>query len=137
MSSTRLNQPDSAPPRFEDNGSRSTVEHLLWGQNPVTLITTFHLRDDAAPDGFVRRWNDVACLMRKQHGFVSARLNRATGGLEEGAYVQIAHWAHARCLAAAQADPEIRALEKEVHKLVMIQRRVLCESARDAEVLHH
>lgn len=106
----------------------------LSGEFPITLITTFQLRDDAAADRFVRLWTEVACLMERRPGFASARLYRASLGGEAGRYIQVAQWTRASLLAAAQADPEIRSVAQEANKLLTRADRVVCEPATETIV---
>lgn len=104
------------------------------GDFPVTLITTFHLRDDAPGDLFVQLWTEVAHLMERRPGFASARLYRASMAGETGRYIQVAQWTRASLLAAAQADPEIRSLVREVQRLVTRADRAICEPATETIV---
>lgn len=110
------------------------AEHLLFGEAPVALITTFELRDDAPLEQFVRLWTEVANLMERRHGFVSSRLYRAAVGGQAAEYIMVAHWTSARLLATAQADPEIRSVERPLHNLLVGVRRVLCEPATETIV---
>lgn len=111
-------------------------EHPLFGEDPIALITTFQLRDDAPPEQFVRLWTDVGNLMQRRPGFVSSRLYRAAVGGLTDEYIMVAHWSSARLLATAQADPEIRSVERPLLSLLVGVRRVLCEPATNTIVPH-
>lgn len=66
--------------------------------------------------------------MARRRGFVSARLYPGHGGFDPREYIQVAQWSDAGLLAAAQSDPEVRAIGAEVNKLVVFRRRVLCDA---------
>lgn len=103
------------------------AEHLLSGEGPVTLVTTFRLRDGAPVDRFVDLWSEVARLMARRDGYVSSRLYRAVVGGDAGEYIHVAQWTHPALLADARSDPEIRSVERELEHLLMDRRRVLCD----------
>lgn len=109
------------------------AQHLLAGEHPIALITTFQVREDAPLDHFVRAWTEVAHLMEQRPGFVSSRLYRARERTRE--HIMVAHWTCARLLAIAQADPEIRSVERSLQALLVEMRRVLCEPI--TEILPH
>lgn len=98
------------------------------GGRPVTLVTTFRLREDASPNHFVRLWTEVANLMARRSGFISVRLYPAGGGFDPREYIQVAHWTHADLLANAQSAPEIRTAQAEARKPVALLHRVLCDT---------
>lgn len=103
---------------------------FLAGELPVTLIITFRLREDASRDRFVTLCMEIGHFMAGRSGFISARLFRARdrAGLD---YIQVANWTHAALLAEAQAEPGVRQIEREVEKLVLFRRRVLCEASTE------
>jgi hypothetical protein len=107
------------------------VEHLFSTDRPVTLITTFHLREGASVNLFVSLWVEVGKLMVSRSGYVSSRLYRATVGDGLGEYIHVAEWTSAVLLADAQADPHIRSLHRELEPLLLSRRRTLCEPATD------
>lgn len=98
------------------------------GGRPVTLITTFRLREDAPPDRFVRLWADAGNVMARRRGFISAGLYPASGGYDAREYIQVARWSNAALLASARADPELQRVQAQVNELVTFLRRVLCDA---------
>lgn len=113
------------------------LEDLVSEENQVTLITTFHLRDGVPLDHFVRLWTEVAHSMERRPGFVSARLYRVSRPGEAGRYIQVAHWARGSLLAAARADPEVRLVQRDVHKLLTRADRIVCKPATEEIVPSH
>ena len=107
------------------------AEHLLSGEGPVTLVTTFRVRDGAPVDRFVRLWTQIARLMARRDGFVSTRLYHAVVGADTGEYIHVAEWTHAALLADARSDPEIRSAERELEHLIVDRRRVLCDAVTE------
>lgn len=103
------------------------AEHLLSGEGPVTLVTTFRVRDGAPVNRFIELWTQVGKLMARRDGFVSSRLYRAVVGGGTGEYIHVAEWTHSALLADARSDPEIRSVERELEQLVIDRRRVLCD----------
>lgn len=101
---------------------------LTTGGGPVTLVTTFRLREGAPPDRFVRLWTEIGNLMARRPGFISARLYPAGGGFDPREYIQVAHWSNADLLANARSDPEIQTVEAQVKELVSFLQRVLCDA---------
>ncbi len=104
---------------------------LLSEDGPVTLITTFRLREDTPLNRFVDLWTDIGNLMAGRTGFVSSRLYRAKAGADPRDYIQVANWSHATLLANARSDPEMRWMEGEVEKLVIRRSRVLCDASTE------
>lgn len=109
------------------------AQHLLAGERPIALITTFQLRDDAQPDQFLHLWTEVARLMEQRPGFISCRMYRARGRTQE--HIMVAHWTCARLLATARADPEVRSADRSMLALLVGVRRVLCDPT--TEILPH
>lgn len=103
------------------------TEHLLSGEGPVTLVTTFRVRDGAPVDRFIELWTEVGRLMARRDGFVSSRLYHAVVGADAGEYIHVAEWAHPALLANARSDPEVRSVERELEHLLVDRRRVLCD----------
>jgi hypothetical protein len=103
---------------------------FLAGDRPVTLIITFRLREGAPADRFVDLCTDIGNFMAGRSGFVSASLYRSRDAASYD-YIQVAHWSHASLLADAQAEPAIRRMEREVEKLVLFRRRVLCDASSE------
>jgi hypothetical protein len=103
---------------------------FLAGELPVTLIITFRLREDAPVVRFVELCTEIGTFMAGRSGFISARLFRARDGSGFD-YIQVANWTHAALLAEAQAEPGVRRIEREVEKLVLFRRRVLCEASTE------
>lgn len=103
------------------------AERLLAGEGPVTLVTTFRVRDGAPVDRFVDLWTEVGRLMARYDGFVSSRLYRAVVGGDRGEYIHVAEWTHSALLADARSDPEVRSVERELEELLTDRRRVLCD----------
>lgn len=103
------------------------TEHLLSGEGPVTLVTTFRVREGAPADRFIELWTEVGRLMARRSGFLSSRLYRAVVGGDNGEYIHVAEWTHGALLADARSDPEIRSLERELGQLLVDRRRVLCD----------
>ena len=109
----------------------SLAEHLLSGEGPVTLVTTFRLRDGAPVERFIHLWTEVARLMARRDGFLSSRLYRAVVGGDSGEYIHVAQWGHPALLADARSDPEIRSLERDLEHLLIDRRRVLCDAVTE------
>jgi heme-degrading monooxygenase HmoA len=107
------------------------AEHLLSGEGPVTLVTTFRVREGASVDRFVEIWTEVGRLMAHRRGFVSSRLYRAVVGGDGGEYIHVAEWTHAALLADARSDPEIRSVERELERLLNERRRVLYDAVTE------
>lgn len=107
------------------------AEHLLSGEGPVTLVTTFRLREGAPVDRFVELWTDIARLMARRDGYASSRLYRAVVGGDQGEYIHVAQWTHPALLADARSDPEIRSVERELEHLIIDRRRVLCDAVTE------
>lgn len=107
------------------------AEHLLSGEGPVTLVTTFRVRDGAPVERFVQLWTEIARLMARRDGFVSTRLYHAVLGSDPGEYIHVAEWTHAALLADARSDPEIRSVERELERLIVDRRRVLCDAVTE------
>lgn len=107
------------------------AEHLLSGEGPVTLVTTFRVRDGAPVERFIELWTEVARLMARRDGFVWSRLYRATVGGDTGEYVHVAQWSHPALLFDARSDPEIRSVERELEHLIVDRRRVLCDAVTE------
>lgn len=107
------------------------AEHLLSAEGPVTLVTTFRIREGASIDRFIGLWTEVGRLMARRDGFVSSRLFRAVVGGDEGEYIHVAEWTHSMLLADARSDPEIRSVERELEQLLFDRRRVLCDAATE------
>ncbi|MBO0702873.1 MAG: hypothetical protein J2P38_08070 [Candidatus Dormibacteraeota bacterium] len=105
------------------------AEHLLAGEGPVALVTTFRIREGAPVDRFIELWTEIAKLMARRDGFVSSRLYRAVVGADMGEYIHVAAWTHPALLADARADPVIRSVERELEQLLIDRRRVLCDPA--------
>jgi quinol monooxygenase YgiN len=108
------------------------TEYLFSTDEPVTLITTFRLADEASADRFAELWTDVGNLMAAEPGFVSAYLYHPMVGGEPGEYVHVAQWTSAALLAEAQSEPKIRALQRMVEDLVLSARHLLCDLATGA-----
>lgn len=107
------------------------AEHLLSGEDPVTLVTTFRVREGAPVERFVQLWTETARLMARRDGFLYSRLYRAVVGGDSGEFIHVAQWAHPALLADARSDPEIRSVEREMEHLLVDRRRVLCEPATE------
>lgn len=107
------------------------VPPLRSGDEPVTLITTFRLRKEAPHDRFVDLWTGIGNIMASRSGFISARLYRAVDEDASGEYIQVAKWRDPALLAAAQSDPEIQWMEKEVNNLVVNRRHLLCNASSE------
>ena len=107
------------------------AEHLLSGEGPVTLVTTFRIREGAPVDRFIELWTEIGRLMARRDGFVSTRLFRAVVGGDSGEYIHVAEWTRSALLADARSDPEIRSLERELDHLLFDRRRVLCDAATE------
>ncbi len=107
------------------------AERLLSGEGPVTLVTTFRLRDGAPVDRFIHLWSEVARLMARRDGYVSSRLYHAVVGGDPGEYIHVTHWTHAALLANARSDPEVRSVEREIEPLLVDRRRVLCDAVTE------
>lgn len=108
--------------------SREDPLRLPARARPVTLITTFRLRDGVPPDQFIDLWTEIGTLMARRCGFVSARLYPASAALDPMEYIHVAHWTRADLLAIAQSDLEVRKIQEGVKQLVAFQHRVLCDA---------
>lgn len=108
--------------------SRGDAVRLPARAHPVTLITTFRLRDAVRPDEFIDLWTGVGMVMARRRGFVSGRLYPAGAALDPMEYIHVAHWTRADLLAIAQSDPEVKKIQEGVKKLVAFQHRVLCDA---------
>lgn len=75
----------------------------------VLSVQGYLVRENAAGQELVARWEDLADLMRRQPGFVSARLGEGTG--ESSFWFAWSEWQDANALRDAFADPEILAVE--------------------------
>lgn len=109
---------------------------FLSGDRPVTLIITFELREDAPVERFVALCTDIGSFMALRPGFISARLYRARGSTGRD-YIQFSNWSQANLLAEAQAQPEVRRMERAVRKLTLRQRLVLCDPSTDELLPSH
>lgn len=107
------------------------TERLISGEGPVTLVTTFRVREGAPVDRFIELWTEVGRLMARRDGFVSSRLYHAVVGGDAGEYIHIAEWTHAALLADARSDPEVRSVERELEHLIVDRRRVLCDAVTE------
>ena len=101
------------------------------GNQSVTLITTFRLREQASLDSFIHFWTEIGRLMARRPGFVSANLYASTVASESREYIHVANWRQLDLMANAQSDPRIRWMEGEVDRLVISRRRVLCRACTE------
>ncbi|MGN7740723.1 antibiotic biosynthesis monooxygenase family protein [Pseudomonas sp. 22526] len=74
--------------------------------SPVILINVFTL-DQADEPTFLQAWQDDACFMKQQPGFISTQLHRAIG--ESPTYLNYAVWESNAHFRAAFVHPEFRA----------------------------
>jgi heme-degrading monooxygenase HmoA len=72
---------------------------------PVMLVNLFTL-DKADEQSFLQVWQDDAAFMKRQPGFISARLHRAIG--ESPTYLNYAVWQSTADFRAAFTHPEFR-----------------------------
>lgn len=74
--------------------------------SPVVLVNIFTL-DKADEQTFLAVWQDDAAFMKRQPGFISTQLHRATG--ESPTYLNYAVWESTADFKAAFTHPEFRA----------------------------
>jgi|ERR1700730_7831622 len=74
--------------------------------SPVVLVNLFTL-DKADEQTFLKVWTDDAAFMKRQPGFISTQLHRATG--ENPTYLNYAVWESTAAFRAAFGHPEFRA----------------------------
>lgn len=107
------------------------AEHFLSREGPVTLLTTFRVREGAPADRFIELWSQIASMMARRDGYVSSRLYHAVVGADTDEYIHVAQWSHAALLFDARSDPEIRSVERELEHLIVERRRVLCDAVTE------
>lgn len=130
-------EPNGPPCRGSSLDHNLILEDLTSDNTPVTLITTFQLRDGVELDHFVRLWTDVAHWMERRPGFVSARLYRVSRPGEVVRYIQVAHWSRGSLLAATRADPDVLLAQRDVHRLLTRADRVVCKPATEEVMPSH
>jgi len=74
--------------------------------SPVVLVNIFTL-DKADEQTFLAVWQDDAAFMKRQPGFISTQLHRATG--DSPTYLNYAVWESTADFKAAFTHPEFRA----------------------------
>ena len=74
--------------------------------SPVVLVNIFTL-DKADEQTFLAVWQDDAAFMKRQPGFISTQLHRATG--DSPTYLNYAVWESTADFRAAFSHPEFRA----------------------------
>ena len=75
----------------------------------VLSVQGYRLSGDDAGAALTERWEDLADLMRRQPGFVSARLGRGTAG--SSFWFAWSEWKSAQALRDAFSDDEVRRTE--------------------------
>ncbi len=78
---------------------------------PVILINPFEV-DPAAGDDFVRSWRVAADYMKRQPGFIAARLHRALGPNARFQFVNIAQWESPQHFMSAVQTDEFKSLSE-------------------------
>ncbi|WP_455282655.1 antibiotic biosynthesis monooxygenase family protein [Cupriavidus necator] len=79
---------------------------LTLEASPVVLVNVFTM-DEADEETFLQAWQDDACVMKRQPGFISTQLHRALGA--SPTYLNYAVWESNAHFRAAFMDPEFRA----------------------------
>lgn len=77
--------------------------------NSVVLINPFEVPAEAG-DEFLARWREAADYLRRQEGFISARMHRSLDPKAKFRFVNVAEWESAEHFQRAVSQPEFREL---------------------------
>jgi heme oxygenase (mycobilin-producing) len=77
--------------------------------NPVVLINPFEVPVEEG-DEFLARWREAADYLRRQEGFISARMHQSLKPKAKFRFVNVAEWESAEHFQRAVSQPGFREL---------------------------